>query len=401
MELIIKNGRIVTPTHVVEGDLIIKNGKIAHVNSTPCEQLPEHVQVIDAKGMYVMPGMIDTHSDAIEKEIQPRPGTLIPVDMAVVELEKKLAASGITTIYHSICSSDGTPVRNDQMVKNIIDHLTDKRVMRSMIHHRVHYRYEITNIEGTEMIESLIHNKKIDLLSFMDHTPGQGQFQDASIYKDYLVKTENISDQEAEKLLVDLKKYRNLVDWNKLKRLADAAFEKGIRIASHDDDTKDKVNVMKDLHVSISEFPINLETAKYAADNDLFISVGAPNIVRGGSHSKNMKAMDAVLAGTAKMICSDYYPQALLPAVFKVVKEGVDLTEAVNLVTLYAAKALGLDGYTGSIEAGKQADLILVEMDNGYPIVRKTLVEGTIVYQSNYFQVKEKRNPSSFMEEVK
>lgn len=174
------------------------------------------------------------------------------------------------------------------------------------------------------------------------------------------------------------------IDWSELISLAKIAKTKGIRLASHDDDTREKVETLLACQGVISEFPINMETAIYAKSRDIHVCVGAPNIIRGKSHSNNMRAIDAITSNAADIVCSDYLPSAMLPAVFHLSKEGIKLTEAVKMVTLNPAKALGLDGEVGSIEVGKCADLIMVEMHQDYPIVRKTLVGGNLVFQSDF-----------------
>jgi alpha-D-ribose 1-methylphosphonate 5-triphosphate diphosphatase len=175
-----------------------------------------------------------------------------------------------------------------------------------------------------------------------------------------------------------------LIDWLKLAGLAKLAKTNGIRLAFHDDDTIEKIDTLLACEGTISEFPINLETAVYAQTKGIHVCVGAPNIIRGKSHSNNLRALDAITNKAANIICSDYLPSAMLPAVFHLTKEGISLTEAVKMVTLNPAKALGIDSDVGTVEAGKCADLIFVEMHQNYPILRKTLVGGNLVFQSDF-----------------
>lgn len=380
--LLITNGKIVTPNTIVEGSLAIENGRIAFIGEVPAYFQADHT--IDAEGMHVTPGMIETHCDAIEKEMEPRPNTFFPLDMAMKEMERKLAGNGITTIYHSISLSDGSGIRGDEQSINLMNNIDEhRRSSPSMVRHRIHLRYEVTNRRALPTIQAFIDEKKMDLLSFMDHSPGQGQFKSMDSFHHFTKAFYNITEEEAQRMTEEVLKLKQKVDWDELKQVAQEAYAKGISLASHDDDTVEKIDYMlKDFPVNISEFPITMEAAKHAKDQGLFVSVGAPNIVRGFSHSGNMRAIDAIIAGNANMICSDYHPSALLPAVIEVHRQGIPLPEAMKMVSTYPAESLGIASDRGSIEVGKQADVLLIDLNDTYPAVRQTIVNGNIVYQS-------------------
>lgn len=382
----IYNARIVLPERIVKGYLLIEGNRISEVleGSFPKNDLLGELIMIDAQGAYVMPGMIDMHSDAIEKEIQPRPNSLFPISMAYQELDKKLPGSGITTMYHSLSLSDDWGVRNTDMVLEIINTINALKGKCARMNHKVHLRYEIVFLEGIHTAENLVREGSIDLMSYMDHTPGQGQFKDLEALKEFTVKAYGRNEQDLDDFM-DRHKDRTIrIDWPALIQLARLAKSRGISLASHDDDTREKIDLLSGCDGTISEFPINLETAKYAAAKGISVCVGAPNIVRGKSHSNNMKAIEAIRHQAADIICSDYLPGAMLPAVFSLAREGIRLPEAVRMVTLNPAKALGIAQDVGSIETGKQADLLIVELHEDYPVVRKTLVGGKIVYQSDF-----------------
>ncbi|GAB6987979.1 alpha-D-ribose 1-methylphosphonate 5-triphosphate diphosphatase [Paenibacillus pini] len=390
--IVIENGVIVSPDMMHLGDVVVQNGKIIAVLPArtgmliAANQAGVSCECMDATGLYVMPGMIEMHSDAIEREVQPRPGSIFPLEMAMYELEKKMAAVGITTMYHSVSSSDGTPVRNDEIVAQMIEYAARKRSEPSMIRHRIHLRYEVTNIKGLDMVQDMLDKDQIDLLSFMDHTPGQGQYASRETYKDYLMGSEHMTGEKADETLDVLSSFQDQIDWERVRDVIQYAQNKGVITASHDDDTEEKVDFVQSLGVGISEFPVSLEAACYAKAQGMFVSIGAPNIVRGGSHNKNMRAMDAVKAGAADIICSDYHLPALLPALFQISEEAdIGIPAAIAMATLNPAKALGISDQYGSVEVGKIADLLLVELPNGYPLVRATLVGGTVVFQSRFF----------------
>ncbi|OAB40815.1 alpha-D-ribose 1-methylphosphonate 5-triphosphate diphosphatase [Paenibacillus glacialis] len=386
-ELLITNARIILPDEVIEGHVHIQEGKIAAIlrGDVTRARLTAEVQVIDASGLHLMPGIIETHSDAIEKEIQPRPNSVFPLEMAMYELEKKMAGVGITTLYHSISSSDGTSVRNDAVVADIIAYTARRREEPSMLRHRVHLRYEITNIEGISMVREMLEQGQIDLLSLMDHTPGPGQYKTKESLRDYLMSTEHMSLEEAGATVDELIEYQQQVDWGQIRELIQLAHTKQVQLASHDDDTLEKVKLMRELGILISEFPVSLEVAKAAKSYGMYVSVGAPNIVRCSSHNRNLRAMDAIEAGVVDILCSDYHPPSLLPAVSIIGETGTGLAHAVRMVTLNPARALQIDQDYGSIEVGKVADLVLVEMKYGYPLARKTMIGGHFVYQSGYY----------------
>ena len=385
-KICIFNAQIILPEKVVKGHIHIEGNKISEVTESDFPKIKCYSDntMIDAEGCYVMPGIIDLHSDAIEKEIQPRPNTLFPIDMSFYELEKKLAVSGITTMYHSLTLSDEWGVRNIDMVIEVIKSINRLKRARSMINHKIHLRYELTFLAGVSALEGLIRDNDIDFMSYMDHTPGQGQFKDAEALKSFTIQQHGKKEQEVEDFMDRTIINQSRIDWLKLIGLAEIAKTKGIRLASHDDDTREKIETLLACQGVISEFPINMETAMYAKSRDIHVCVGAPNIIRGKSHSNNMRAIDAIKNNAADIVCSDYLPSAMLPAVFHLTTEGISLTEAVKMVTLNPAKALGLDGEVGSIEVGKSADLIIVEMHQDYPIVRKTLVGGNLVFQSDF-----------------
>jgi alpha-D-ribose 1-methylphosphonate 5-triphosphate diphosphatase len=382
----IYNAQIVTLSGVQEGALIIEDGKIVEILPNSSLEPATSEETINAEGCYVMPGLIDMHSDALEKEIQPRPNTFFPLHMSFFELEKKLAGCGVTTIYHSLSLADGVGVRNDAMVVDVIEHIVKLREERAMIHHRVHLRYEVTNLMGMETVKGLIDTKKIDLLSIMDHTPGQGQFTEKDTYENYLVKTYGVRDEELKLMIETLKSNSKLIEWEQIHNMMQHAIQHDIVVASHDDDTIAKVDQMIDYGVTISEFPINMTAAQYSHEQNLLVVVGSPNLVRGISHSNNMKAVDAIKAGYSDAICSDYLPSSMLPAVFMLhEKENMPLHQAVAMVTANPAAKIGIGDRVGSIEVGKMADLIFVKQHNGYPLVQRTLVNGETIYYAKPF----------------
>ncbi len=385
---IIINGQVVLKDKVVQAAIAVADGRIESVLYSKAE-IDQWIEknaatfIIDAAGKHVLPGLIDIHSDAIEKEVQPRPNTLFPLQMALLEFERKLPLHGITTMYHSLSLGVGLSLRGEHLLTQMVEQIHQYRKQRAMVRNRIHLRYEVSHLAGMPIVEQYLREKKIDYLSFMDHSPGQGQYREPGSFERYVMKNQGVSVDEVKVIVDDLIARQKQVDWEHLNQLGKLAAQQGIAVASHDDDSPACVDDSIQQGVSISEFPINMDTACYAAERGLMVCVGAPNVVRGVSHDKNLKATDAIQAGAAHIICSDYHPSSMLTAVFKLAEEGTtDLPTAVRMATLHPAQALHVDHELGSIEPGKAADLILVDHFEGLPWVTDTIVAGTVVYRA-------------------
>jgi alpha-D-ribose 1-methylphosphonate 5-triphosphate diphosphatase len=352
----------------------------------------EEIFSVDARGGYVMPGFIDIHSDYIESVIQPRPTCLMDFETGLREAEKQLLAHGITTIYHSLSLMNGSDAggrgnfRTRENLERLAGYIKDFHDGCHLIRHRFHARYEIDNIGIYDYLSKLLNSGAVHELSFMDHTPGQGQYRNLEIYaRSYTTWSAACGDKTVEEILSEAKS-KPVASHEMLKSLAVLAHERNIPLASHDDDTLEKLSLMKnEFGVKISEFPIELEVAKKAHDEGILVVVGAPNIMLGGSHSGNLSAMEAVREGAADILCSDYYPASLLHSAFRLEEEGIlSLPDAVRMLTLNPAKAMGIDGDYGSVEAGKKADLILVRKIHGHPIIDRCFIDGQSALQFEY-----------------
>jgi alpha-D-ribose 1-methylphosphonate 5-triphosphate diphosphatase len=356
----------------------------------------------DARGGYIMPGFIDIHSDYIEGILQPRPTCLMEFETGLREAEKQLLGHGITTIYHSLSLMNGSGAnekhnfRNKENLEKLVGLIKDFHDGYHLIRHRFHARYEIDNLGIYDYLAELLNCGAVHELSFMDHTPGQGQYRDLEVYaKSYTNWKAANSDKSMEEILAEAKS-KPVASHQMLKRLASLAHERNIPLASHDDDTLEKLTLMKnEFGVNISEFPIELDVAKKAHDEGLLVVMGAPNVMLGGSHSGNLSATDAIKAGAADILCSDYYPASLLHSAFKLEEEGVlSLPAAVRMVTLNPAKAMSIDEDFGSIEIGKKADLLVVRKIHGKPMVYKCFIDGRTVLQFEYRVGEESRAAS-------
>ncbi len=383
--LLIHNGTVVTPWGLVpHGSVLVQNGRIAAIEKDPLPH-PDRLAdtVMDAQDCWIMPGIIDMHSDAIEGELAPRPTSRLPYDVAMHELERKLIGSGITTIYHALSLADWTSsrwVRQTEMVRDILNHLrVFAQGSHRLLSHRIHLRFEVANLHGESYVREAIQSGWIDELSFNDHTPGRGQFRDIERFRHFLVDHRRMSREEADNLL-ETRMRQVTVEWHTLQELADRARDAGIPLASHDDDTIERLDLLGEWHGRISEFPISLEVAREAKKRGFYVVMGAPNVLNGASTSGNLSAQEAIEAGAVDILCSDYYPPSLLHSVFVLVRKGLEMSRAVNMVSLNPAKALGIAGDKGSIEVGKVADLLVVDTLRGdVPDMKFAFTQGRMV----------------------
>ncbi|MDP4029055.1 MAG: alpha-D-ribose 1-methylphosphonate 5-triphosphate diphosphatase [Gallionella sp.] len=338
-----------------EAGVLIADGHIVAIDPVGCGEAKE----VNLRGHILMPGMIDLHCDALEKEAEPRPGVHFPFDFACAQADKRNAAAGITTVFHALSFANAElGVRNNNTAAELARAVHAWQA-HALVDNRVHARYEITDPTAPAILHELLANDEIHLMSFMDHTPGQGQFKDTDAYRNYLARTYKKEAAEIETLLAD-KLAQGDGAVARMERLAKAARELGIPLASHDDDRPEKIGIVTALGVAVSEFPVNLETAQAARAAGLATLYGAPNILRGKSQSGSMRALDAVIEGVADCLCGDYSPAALLPAVMQLPNlAGIPLHEAIALVTRNPARAAGLHD-RGVIAAGKRADLLAV-----------------------------------------
>jgi alpha-D-ribose 1-methylphosphonate 5-triphosphate diphosphatase len=393
------NATVVAPGALLPNHAVfIQDDRIASVtpmDSLPCRSLGrEDIDFFDARNGYVMPGFIDVHSDYIEGILQPRPTCLMDFETGLREAEKQLLGHGVTTIYHSLSlmKSGGArgrhSFRTPENLERLVDCIGALSGGQHLIRHRFHARYEIDNLEIYGYLLRLMDEGRVHELSFMDHTPGQGQYRNLEIYaQSYVTWDAGYSDAALEDILAAAKN-KPVASHEMLKRLSRLARERGITLASHDDDSPEKLAFMKNEYgVQISEFPVELEVARKARAEGVLVVLGAPNIMLGGSHSGNLSALEAIREGCADILCSDYYPAALLHAVFKLEAEGIlSLPEAVRMVTLNPARAMGLSADYGSLEAGKKADLLVVKKIQGCPMIQKCFIDGRAAAQFDYYR---------------
>ncbi len=382
-KIVLKNGLIITEHNVLKDhSILIENGVIKKIfpnNSF----IHLDAKIFDCKKSFILPGLIDIHSDVIEKVIVPRKGTIFSNNIAINEIDKQLAYQGITTILHSISFAATTICNNKRTLTldnmfNLCD-LIYSQQQNLIINHLFHARLELNTISAYEKLILYIGEGKIQELSLMDHTPGQGQYRNLDAYKKVIyAQYGQVSNEKANQIIEICQRKPKLED-AKLNTLIRVAKDNGIPIAYHDVETYSQVDMMVEKGIDICEFPLNYEVAKYAIQNNIFSVVGAPNIVLGRSHNNNISAKELIRNNCANIICSDYFSTTLLIAVFSLFNEKIcTLPEAVKLATLNPAKAIGIDEEYGSIAEDKVADLIIVKYDDDIPKLSATFVGGKL-----------------------
>ena len=381
---VIDRARIVTPTSVIEGEsLLVEDGYIAGIGTVSPSR---NFKRIDAQGLYLLPGLIDLHSDALEHMIEPRPRAVFPFPLSIFEIDKLICSCGITTMYHCVAFVD-SDARNRELRKSD-QAATMTREINSLAaslraRNRVHGRYDIVSSGSLDLIKRLVQERQIHFLSLMDHTPGQGQFSDIMSYKELNRVSYGVDDHSIEQMIYSHASRGVACEESAVEELLSLCKSRRLSVASHDDDSQEKVSWAKQRGVSLSEFPVSREAVEAAIREGIAVGFGAPNIVRGGSWSNNISAREMLSLGYGDILLSDYVPHALLHAVFLIKELGLrSLPDAVNMATLNPARFAGVHALTGSIEYGKEADLVLVETRGEVPQIVKTFVAGKEVFST-------------------
>jgi alpha-D-ribose 1-methylphosphonate 5-triphosphate diphosphatase len=377
-DCIIANAQIVTPEGIrPHASVRVEEGRIAEIADGPLSGR----RTVDAGGHYLFPGFIDIHSDAIEKGIEPRPNTFFPVNIAVYELDKKIASCGITTMYHSLSFAElEVGLRNNSTAAGIIREINGL-AGKLRVNTRIHARFEITDLGAVPFLEGLIADGQIDLFSFMDHSPGQGQFRDILTFKQYYGPVYAKTDAEMDHIIARKLEARNGGGRDAISRLLRLCRERSIAVASHDDDSREKMAWLKEMGIGLTEFPVNIEAVRAAREMGIKVCLGSPNVVRGQSQAKNLSAREAISWGYGDILCSDYSPMTMLHAVLTLERLGIlDLPAAAAMVSLNPARAVGIDKRTGSLAVGKDADMVIVDHADDFPRVLRTFVAGREVF---------------------
>lgn len=368
-ELILTNARIVLADEVILGSVKVTDGRITDVGAP-------FAGGIDLDGDYLMPGFVELHTDHMEGHYAPRPGVRWNPIASVQAHDAQVAASGITTVFDAlrVGLNDDSGMQAEDFLKlgAAIHAGVDAGWLRA--DHYIHLRCEVAAPDCLESFAAFEGDRLVKLASLMDHSPGQRQFASVEAYRNYYQKKKRMSDAEFEAFAE--RRTRESAEFALPHRdaISGKAREMGIVLASHDDATVEQVADATARGIRIAEFPTSLEAAQASRDGGMSILMGAPNVVRGGSHSGNVSARQLAEAGLLDILSSDYVPFSLMQAVFSL-EDTITLPEAVAMVTRHPAGAAGFED-RGEIAVGKRADLVQVASLEGVPVVRTVWREG-------------------------
>lgn len=368
-ELILTNARIVLADEVILGSVKVTDGRITDVGAP-------FAGGIDLEGDYLLPGLVELHTDHLEGHYAPRPGVRWNAVAAVQAHDAQVAASGITTVFDALRvglnTDDG--MSPDDFTKLGAAIHSGMAVGRLRAEHFIHLRCEVAAPDCLDAWVPYEGDKLVKLASLMDHSPGQRQFASVEAYRHYYQKKKRMSDAEFEAFAE--RRMRESAQFAAPHRdaISSRANELGIVLASHDDATAEQVVDATSRGIKIAEFPTSLEAAQASRDSGMSILMGAPNVVRGASHSGNVSARQLAEAGLLDILSSDYVPFSLMQAVFSL-EDTITLPEAVAMVTRHPAGAAGFED-RGEIAVGKRADLVQVTSLEGVPVVRTVWREG-------------------------
>ncbi|SFM03674.1 alpha-D-ribose 1-methylphosphonate 5-triphosphate diphosphatase [Desulfomicrobium norvegicum] len=367
------NARLVMPDGVVHGSLTAENGRIRDVDAPT--SIPG---ALDFKGDYLLPGLVEIHTDNIEKHFLPRSGVRWPTSLsAILAHDTHMVGAGITTVLDAVSAGEFSAKRMRREIftatLEALAQAMDNDLLRA--EHLLHIRCELADRAVVEMFTSVMDHKLLHLVSIMDHTPGQRQWSDLEKYRSFHAD-KKWTDEE---LLAEIERLRAVQKSHAEPNRAiilNLCAERNLPLASHDDTTAGHVEETARLGMGIAEFPTTREAASRARELGLATVLGAPNIVRGESHSGNVSALDLAAEGLVDILSSDYMPASLLQAPFVMAQRlGMPLHEALATVTANPARALGLTD-RGELLPGKRADLLRVRMVDDVPVVVAVWREG-------------------------
>jgi alpha-D-ribose 1-methylphosphonate 5-triphosphate diphosphatase len=362
-ETVFSNCNIVLPDRVMHGSVLVREGRIDDISSG------NSPSGMDLEGDYLIPGCVELHTDHLETHFQPRPKVRWNMDAALQAHDGQIATAGITTVFDALrVGLDGdTELLADDMSAMAATISAAHAGNRLRAEHFIHLRCEVSVSDVVDHFDAMKDNDRIRLASLMDHAPGQRQFVNLEAHRIYYQGKKKMSDEDffafrerriAESQANSLRNRRII---------AERCHEHSIAIASHDDATVEHVAEGIELGVTLAEFPTTVEAALASREGGLQVLMGAPNVVRGGSHSGNVSALELLENGALNILSSDYVPFSLLQAVFLLAEKGVlDLPSAVRLVSDNPARAAKLDD-RGRIEVDRRADLVRVRTEAGLP----------------------------------
>jgi alpha-D-ribose 1-methylphosphonate 5-triphosphate diphosphatase len=368
-ETILTNARVVLADDEIDGTVVTQGDAIIAV-SEGRSQLPS---AIDCEGDFLIPGLIELHTDNLERHVMPRPATFWPCDAAVLGHDREIAAAGITTVFNAlgvgeVHSRSARVQLLGEMSDAIEEHMSEGALKAD---HFFHWRCEISYSGMLELLEPLMDYKRLRLLSVMDHTPGQRQFTDIQRYKDYYSGRFGMSEDELSDFIARRREDQRKHSARNRAAVVALAKHRGLALASHDDATAEHVAEAVHEGMAIAEFPTTMEAAAQSHAGGLSVLMGAPNIVRGMSHSGNVSARELGQHGVLDILSSDYVPGSLLHGALLLAQsvDTISVPRAIAAATRNPARAVGLDD-RGEIAIGLRADVVRFHATKKAPIIR-------------------------------
>ncbi|MCL4128415.1 UNVERIFIED_CONTAM: hypothetical protein GTU68_032620 [Idotea baltica] len=367
-DLCLANARIVLSDKVVTGSITIKNGNIADIAEG--DAVPDGA--VNCSGDFIIPGLVELHTDNLERHIEPRPEVDWPHLSAILAHDSELASTGITTVFDAlrVGSIHSGKMRYAPYARNLANDLLETRAAGHLkISHFLHLRAEICSETLLEELAEFTAEDRVGILSLMDHTPGQRQFRDLTALQTYLSKKRGFSDAAFAEHVAHLKTMQNAYGEKHQTGAVAEARRLGAVLASHDDTTAEQVAVSGSHGVGFAEFPTTREAAAACRAHGVAVMMGAPNIIRNGSHSGNVAAAELAEADLLDIVSSDYVPSALLLSAFRLADIWQNMPRAVACVTQNPAKAAGLTD-RGQLEPGLRGDILRIGLAGNTPLVR-------------------------------
>jgi alpha-D-ribose 1-methylphosphonate 5-triphosphate diphosphatase len=368
-QTILTNARVVLADDEIDGTVVTQGDAIIAV-SEGRSQLPS---AIDCEGDFLIPGLIELHTDNLERHVMPRPATFWPCDAAVLGHDREIAAAGITTVFNAlgvgeVHSRSARVQLLGEMSDAIEEHMSEGALKAD---HFFHWRCEVSYSGMLELLEPLMDYKRLRLLSVMDHTPGQRQFTDIQRYKDYYSGRFGMSEDELADFIARRREDQRKHSARNRAAVVALAKHRGLALASHDDATAEHVAEAVREGMAIAEFPTTMEAAAQSHAGGLSVLMGAPNIVRGMSHSGNVSARELGQHGVLDILSSDYVPGSLLHGALLLAQsvDTISVPRAIAAATRNPARAVGLDD-RGEIAVGLRADLVRFHATKKAPIIR-------------------------------
>lgn len=347
-----------------DATVLIADGQFIKIDQV---MTPDGFHVVNAQGLQMLPGIIDLHGDAFERMICPRPGVNFPLPIAIADNDRNLLASGITTFYCSITDSYEPGLRSRDSARALIEFILGTGEKLLQCNHRIHIRHEEANIARHEELCNWMISGKVHLLSINDHLPPPGNQKRFSRYINSVKQRSSMSIEEIEELISQVTAQRHEGD-AQIKELVELAHTYKIPLASHDDDSLKKVVLSQQRQVAIAEFPATVDLAAKSREYGASVLMGAPNLVRGGSHLGLMSVVEAVKNNVIDCLCSDYHYPSLFYAPFKLQELGLmSFEQAWSLVSSRPAAAAGISDRKGKIAPGLDADFLLISPHNSLP----------------------------------